>query len=140
MYIIFQDEHIWITRKRTLLNFLLHQFPKKNISKFTKISIYHLVLMLSTCKETGCTYLPTKCSISTLSQLKYGSTNSVHMSTLTKLKHSLKLHRHLTNILLGSGSRIKTGSECQADSRDTENTRAWRRSRSSLKFFKAILL
>lgn len=42
--------------------------------------------MLSTCKETGCTYHPTEYSISALSPLKCGSNNSVNMSTLTKLK------------------------------------------------------
>lgn len=114
--------------KGLYLIFSFTNFQKrKDISKFTKISICHLVLMLSTVMETGCTYLPTTCSTSTLSQLKHGSTNSVHVNinqTEALSKATPTPHKHL-----GSVSRIKTDSDCQADSQDTENTRAWRRSR-----------
>lgn len=98
--------------KRTLLIFSFTNFQKDTI-KFTRISICHLVLTLSISKKVNSTYLPTEHRISTLGLPKRGSNNSVHMSTLNKLKAFSEVILYFRNILFQSLE--ESGSECQVD-------------------------
>lgn len=123
----------WLLKRSSIFP-PLHQLPK-DISKFTKTSIYHLVLTLSICKETGNIYLPTGYCISTLDLLKYGSNNSVHMSTLNKLTAISEVILHFKNILFQPPEerQVQNAKKIAWDwgkKKKKKNVRAWWRSKN----------